>query len=58
MIFVIEALLKEGKLPAKFRDHKLIWVSKNIKEYHNCSRLVVDLQDFCWMPRTYPYRYT
>ena len=34
MIFVIETLLKEGKLPPKFIDHKLIGVSKNIRECH------------------------
>lgn len=34
MIFVIEALLKEEALPPKFRDHKLVGVSKDIRECH------------------------
>ena len=34
MIFVIEALLYGGKLSPKFRDHKLIGVSKDIRERH------------------------
>ena len=34
MIFVIEMLLKKGKLSPKFRDHKLIGVSKDIRECH------------------------
>ena len=32
MIFVIEMLLKNGTLSPKFRDHKLIGVSKDIRE--------------------------
>ncbi len=34
MIFVIETLLHDEKLPPKFRDHKLIGVSKDIRECH------------------------
>ena len=34
MTFVIETLLKEEKLPLEFRDHKLVGVSKDIRECH------------------------
>ena len=34
MIFVIETLLHDEELPPKFRDHKLIGVSKDIRECH------------------------